>query len=35
MDIASEWDTYIETINAIGYEEYMSIVQGAYDRMYK
>ena len=35
MDIANEWDSYIATIDAIGYEEYMKVVQDAYDRMYK
>ena len=32
MDIESEWDNYIATINSIGYEDYMNVVQVAYDR---
>ena len=29
----SEWDDYVQELNAIGLEDYIAIMQGAYDRM--
>ena len=35
MDIDGQWDGYLEELDKIGLQEYLSVVQTAYDRMYK
>jgi putative aldouronate transport system substrate-binding protein len=35
MDIESEWENYLAEIQRIGLDEFLSVCQGAYDRMYK
>ena len=33
MDLTNDWDTYVNTLNAIGLEQYVSIGQTAWSRM--
>ena len=35
MDIEKEWDSYLKELDNIGLAQYLKVVQGAYDRMYK
>ncbi len=35
MDIDADWDSYLAELETIGLKEYLEVVQGAYDRMYK
>lgn len=35
MDIDGQWDGYLEELDKIGLQEYLSVIQTAYDRMYK
>ena len=33
LNFESDWDTYVETMNAIGIDEWVSIYQTAYDAL--
>lgn len=35
MDLDTEWDKYVEELNNIGVEKFVTVCQQAYDRMYK
>ena len=35
FDIDAEWDNYLNELKNIGLDEYIEVVQGVYDRMYK
>ena len=35
MDIESEWDKYIETLNSLGVDRYVEILQEGYDNFNK
>ena len=34
MNLDTDWDSYLKTLNEMGLEKYLSVVQGAYDRVY-
>ncbi|MDW7659279.1 MAG: ABC transporter substrate-binding protein, partial [Bacillota bacterium] len=35
MDIEADWDAYVQSLNDMGLEQYLTTSQAAYDRMYK